>query len=65
MAWKVPIDYLAMGSVIKSQGLARVLDGLTDDEVLAVILTMTLGSEEEKTKLAAAFERRENKQPWQ
>lgn len=45
-----------MESVIKPQGLAAVLDELPEDQAIAVILTMALGSQEERERLAAAFE---------
>jgi hypothetical protein len=48
-----------MESVIKSQGLAAVLDRLPEDDALAVVMMMALGSEEEKAKLAAAFAEQE------
>ena len=44
-----------MESVIKQQGLAAVLDSLPEEDAIAVILTMALGSDEDKAKLAEAF----------
>jgi len=48
-------------SVIKLHPLAQVLDELPGDEAVAVVLMMALGSDEDKAKLAAAFEQQAKK----
>ena len=50
-----------MESVIKPQGLAATLEKLPEEDAIAVILTLALGSDEEKAKLAEAFAQQERK----
>ena len=46
-------------SVIKAQGLAKVLEELPEDQAIGVVIMFALGSEEEKKQLADAFEQQE------
>ena len=48
-------------SVIRQHPLAQILDELPEDQAIAVVLMMALGSDDEKAKLAAAFEQQVKK----
>ena len=44
-------------SVIKSQGIARVLDQLPESDLIALLVVLSRGSQEDLNKLAKALER--------